>query len=352
MKVLLVSVKSADAKGGIAVWTEHYLRGCKNIGIECDLVNTAVLGKNVKQTTLKRNFLEELNRTRGIMKQLNHCLSNNDYKLAHLNTCIGLFGIIRDYYIAKKISRKGIPIVLHFHCDIPNWVNSFLVRVYLKKILRISSVNLVLCDSSYEFLKARRISSVKIANFVEENLIISHKEIRAELSKVCYVGRISAQKGANEIFEVAKQKPNITFNLIGDISDEIKGKIIPSNVNCCGARSHEEVIAMLDDADVFLFPSHSEGFSLALAEAMSRGLPVIATDVGSVKEMIEDKGGVLIRPRQVGDIVEAIKSIYPAEVRTKMSEFNIWKVKENYTCSCVLNKLVEIYEQAIGETRK
>ena len=70
MKVLLVSVKSADAKGGIAVWTEHYLRGCKNIGIECDLVNTAVLGKNVKQTTLKRNFLEELNRTRGIIKSL------------------------------------------------------------------------------------------------------------------------------------------------------------------------------------------------------------------------------------------------------------------------------------------
>lgn len=345
MKVLLVSVKSADAKGGIAVWTEHYLRGCKNIGIECDLVNTAVLGKNVKQTTLKRNFLEELNRTRGIMKQLNHCLSNNDYKLAHLNTCIGLFGIIRDYYIAKKISRNGIPIVLHFHCDIPNWVNSFLVRVYLKKILRISSVNLVLCDSSYEFLKARRISSVKIANFVEENLIISHKEIRAELSKVCYVGRISAQKGANEIFEVAKQKPNITFNLIGDISDEIKGKIIPSNVNCCGAMSHEEVIAMLDDADVFLFPSHSEGFSLALAEAMSRGLPCIATDVGANRDMLEDKGGYIVSVGDINAIVDALAQMANLDVRKNMSAWNIKKVKECYTSGTVMKEIYTVYNK-------
>lgn len=345
MKVLLVSVKSADAKGGIAVWTEHYLRGCKNIGIECDLVNTAVLGKNVKQTTLKRNFLEELNRTRGIMKQLSHCLSNNDYKLAHLNTCIGLFGIIRDYYIAKKISRKGIPIVLHFHCDIPNWVNSFLVRVYLKKILRISSVNLVLCDSSYEFLKARRISSVKIANFVEENLIISHKEIRAELSKVCYVGRISAQKGANEIFEVAKQKPNITFNLIGDISDEIKGKIIPSNVNCCGAMSHEEVIAMLDDADVFLFPSHSEGFSLALAEAMSRGLPCIATDVGANRDMLEDKGGYIVSVGDINAIVDALAQMANLDVRKNMSAWNIKKVKECYTSGTVMKEIYTVYNK-------
>ena len=345
MKVLLVSVKSADAKGGIAVWTEHYLRGCKNIGIECDLVNTAVLGKNVKQTTLKRNFFEELNRTRGIMKQLSHCLSNNDYELAHLNTCIGLFGIIRDYYIAKKISRKGIPIVLHFHCDIPNWVNSFLVRVYLKKILRISSVNLVLCDSSYEFLKARRISSVKIANFVEENLIISHKEIRAELSKVCYVGRISAQKGANEIFEVAKQKPNITFNLIGDISDEIKDKIIPSNVNCCGAKSHGEVIAMLDDADVFLFPSHSEGFSLALAEAMSRGLPCIATDVGANRDMLEDKGGYIVSVGDINAIVDALAQMTNLDIRKNMSAWNIKKVRRTYTDKTVVQNIKSVYKR-------
>ena len=279
------------------------------------------------------------------MKQLNHCLSNNDYKLAHLNTCIGLFGIIRDYYIAKKISRKGIPIVLHFHCDIPNWVNSFLVRVYLKKILRISSVNLVLCDSSYEFLKARRISSVKIANFVEENLIISHKEIRAELSKVCYVGRISAQKGANEIFEVAKQKPNITFNLIGDISDEIKGKIIPSNVNCCGAMSHEEVIAMLDDADVFLFPSHSEGFSLALAEAMSRGLPCIATDVGANRDMLEDKGGYIVSVGDINAIVDALAQMANLDVRKNMSAWNIKKVKECYTSGTVMKEIYTVYNK-------
>ena len=106
------------------------------------------------------------------------------------------------------------------------------------------------------------------------------------------------------------------------------------------------------DMDALILPSYSEGFPLVILEAIAVGLPAIATDVGSVKEMIEDKGGVLIRPRQAGDIVEAIKSVYPIEVRTKMSKFNTWKVKECYTCSCVLNKLVEIYKQVIEETQE
>lgn len=44
MRVLLVSVKSTQTHGGIAVWTEHYLNGCKSYGLESELVNIEMIG--------------------------------------------------------------------------------------------------------------------------------------------------------------------------------------------------------------------------------------------------------------------------------------------------------------------
>ena len=166
------------------------------------------------------------------------------------------------------------------------------------------------------------------------------------------MGRVDERKGIAELLAAFKEKPALNLHIVGPDSSGYLKDVCESNIIKHGELSHDKTIEIMRDMDALILPSYSEGFPLVILEAMAVGLPVIATDVGSVKEMIEDKGGVLIRPRQVGDIVEAIKSIYPTEVRTKMSEFNIWKVKENYTCSCVLNKLVEIYEQAIGEKRK
>ena len=97
MKVLLISVKSEKSKGGVAVWTNQYLSGCKDAGIQCDIVNTEAVGKIAVNVTAKRNLNDEFIRTRKINRQLNIRLKENRYDVAHLNTNIGIVGIIRDY---------------------------------------------------------------------------------------------------------------------------------------------------------------------------------------------------------------------------------------------------------------
>lgn len=349
MKVLLVSVKSEKSKGGIAVWTNQYLAGCKNAGIECDVVNTEAVGRIAVNSTAKRNIKDEFIRTWRINQQLKGYLKGGHYDVAHLNTSIGLLGIVRDYYIARKIVKKGITLVVHFHCDIPYWVRNPLVKLYIKKMLELSNATFVLCENSQQYLKKEfGVESVMIPNFVEETLIVKEKKIRSKIEKVCFVGRVTLAKGAKEILETAQVFPNIQFQLVGEMTDEVVSLTKPSNVELLGLMSHENIIRLLDEADAFIFPSHTEGFSLALAESMARGLPSVATNVGANASMLENQGGYVVEVGDVSSIKEAISKMQEASVRKEMSQWCIDKVRENYTVTSVMNEFISQYKRVIG----
>ena len=98
---------------------------------------------------------------------------------------------------------------------------------------------------------------------------------------------------------------------------------------------------------MYLFPSHSEGFSIALVEAMARGLPVIASDVGSNRDMIENQGGVIIEVGNVEQIVQAIIKLQDSDERRRMSAWNINKAIKHYTVKAVCEKLIYIYESVL-----
>lgn len=62
--------------------------------------------------------------------------------------------------------------------------------------------------------------------------------------------------------------------------------------------------------DAFVFPSHWEGFGLALVEAMAEGLPVIATDVDGIREIVEpERSGVLVPPRDAEALASAVRGV-------------------------------------------
>ena len=350
MKVLLVSVKSEKSKGGIAVWTKQYLSGCETAGIECDVVNTEAVGRIAVQATSKRSVKDEFIRTRRINRELSVNLKQNQYDVAHLNTNIGFLGIIRDYYVARSIVKHGIPLVVHFHCDIPYWVRNPLIRRYLKKLLKISNTKFVLCPKSHQYLKQEfNEDSVFIPNFVNETLIVDSKQIRRKITEICFVGRVSEAKGAQEIFEVAKSFPDIQFRLVGEVSSKVQTWTKTSNIELLGTLSHDKTLKVLDESDLFLFPSHTEGFSLALAESMARGVPAIVTDVGANSNMIEEYGGVIVSVGDTEAMTAAIKKMQDSLLRQEMSNWCINKVRENYTVNQVMSAIMQLYKKAIEE---
>ena len=146
---------------------------------------------------------------------------------------------------------------------------------------------------------------------------------------------------------LAKQNPEVKFIVVGSVTEEMARVEKPQNVQTLGRLEAVDVEKQLNEADVFVFPSLTEGFSNALLEAMARGLPIIATDVGAALDMIENRGGKVVPVHDIGAMQSALNDMQKAETRKAMSEWNINKVKQCYEYNQVIEKLFHVYEEVI-----
>lgn len=345
IKLLLISADTSGSPGGIATWTRIYLESCKKNDIECSLVNTAQIGKRSKQGNSRIRLMEEFVRTKNIFRNLNQYLKRKKFEVAHINSSCSPLGLIRDYICVKKIKKRGIRIVVHFHCDIPFWIHNGINAFFLKRLLAISDKVLVLCDNSKKYLKEKyNIESEKVPNFVNPNQCINTEHMISDsIQRLLFVGYIQPEKGVKEIYELAKIFTDKEFLLAGEVRSDIARIDKPINVELLGRLNKENVIRLMDRADVFLFPTHSEGFSMALSEAMCRGLPAVATNVGANLDMLENKGGIVVEKENVRQMSNAILKMESPDIRRKMSRWSINKIRTSYITDIVMKQLVKIY---------
>ncbi len=166
-----------------------------------------------------------------------------------------------------------------------------------------------------------------------------------ELSKenaekiVVFVGRLEKAKGVHLVSEAMSHLPKeYTAYVIGD------GKMKPyveahPRLEYIGTVSHERIPFFMQQADVFCLPSYTECFPLSVLEAMACDVPVIATDVGDIKEMIQPpKGGYLCSysPKDI-----AKKILLATENR---DTFTARELSLRYTWQSTTNKVEKIWE--------
>lgn len=344
MKLLLVSVKSEVSRGGISVWTDRFLQACRERDVACLLVNTELVGKRATQMGAKRNLWDEVSRTRRIFRDLKAQLKEKP-QVAHINTSCGTFGLFRDYLAARKIRKAGVKLITHYHCDIPYWVHNPISRYFLGKLAGGSDRNLVLNESSRRFLKEQYgLESVLLPNYLEPEQIGSPKtQVSPKLQTAIYVGRVEVAKGSRELYDTALRCPEVQFLLVGELSPDAEDWEVPENVRLLGSMPHDQVLEKLEEADIFFFPSHSEGCSVALMEAAARGLPMIATDVGANRDIV-GKSGVVVEIGDVNAMVLALGLLDDPDVRLQMSRNAVAHIQENYSVTLV-DKLFGIFRE-------
>ena len=346
MKLLLVSPKVKEANGGIAVWTNMFLNATENTDIEASVLDISMIGRRLKNGSAKRSIFDEIKRTRRIFRDLRRMLKTEKYDVAHINTSLGKFGIARDYIIAKKIKKKSpyTKIVVHYHCDIGYQIKSKRSKKYLMRLARLADENIVLCKSSEKYLSDLGVSSRVLPNFISDDLIKETRKVVSEkIERAFFVGRVQRAKGVMEIISLAKDFQDIEFRLAGAISKEVLELELPKNISLLGPMAHDDVICEMDDADIFIFPSHTEGFSVALLESMARGLPAIATDVGANADMLSDGCGEIVSARDIEGMRAAILRIMDKDIRGSVSRRLAQKVRDEYSISRVIERLREIY---------
>lgn len=135
--------------------------------------------------------------------------------------------------------------------------------------------------------------------------------------KILHIGRFMKQKnhaGLLEAFYLFHENhPDTELWLIGDgekrteVEEDVRKKGLTENVKFLGSQSH--VYQYLHDADIFALPSLYEGVPITLIEAMGTGLPIVATAVGGVPDMLDAESALLV-PVEVEKIAQAFEIYY------------------------------------------
>ncbi len=128
--------------------------------------------------------------------------------------------------------------------------------------------------------------------------------------KLLFLGQVSVRKGILELLEALRSFDNhaVHLSVVGPIEERVKGLLhtgLPKNITLFGRVARSEAIEHYRRADVFVFPTHSDGFGLTQLEAMSNGLPVIASrNCGAVVRHAVD--GLLLNSVTPQEIIDAI----------------------------------------------
>lgn len=175
------------------------------------------------------------------------------------------------------------------------------------------------------------------------------------------LGRISPEKNQMRLTEAFAQiLPSVSqafLVIVGagvpELENELKKAVkrlqIEHRVRFAGRR--EDVGACLEMADVFVFPSLSEGLPLSLIEAMFKSLPCIAGDIKVMREVITDESkGLLVNPHQTEEIARAMTQLYENPDLCRRLGENAWReVEQNFNAKKAVVGWENFYRQIIRE---
>ena len=349
MKVVLLA-PTPPPYGGIAGWTKRMLKANLKHGWNVAVVDEKVTGNRDAYDGSKKNLVDETKRCFRIWNDLRKALKDKEAVVVQACIPAGTTSMLREIISAMIVKIHKKKFVVHFRCTLPNMVKTKAALKVFNTLVKLSDCVFVLNSASVEFLKKSNPGKKYelIPNFIEVDEIKKRNIYNEKFEKITYVGGVIEEKGCDMIASVAKKFPEKSFRLVGNV--DMNTDDFPSNVVVLGEQSKAFVQKELDETDAFIFLTRfsGEGFSNALAEAMSHSLPCIVSNWAANADMIENKGGIVLENYKVKDVVNAINVMEDKEVRKKMGEWNYQKILLAYSDSVVTNMYVDAYEKIIG----
>jgi len=171
------------------------------------------------------------------------------------------------------------------------------------------------------------------------------------------VARLSYEKGLPTLVEaaaeLAKQHPAAVTAIVGEgpIRAELDARIasagLADRVRLVGFRA--DVSDVLAAADVFCLPSHMEGLPNALLEASAVGLPVVATQVGGIPELVvANETGLLVPPRRPDELADAIARLLDdPPLARRMGQAARRRIVDAFSASAAAGKYQALYESLV-----
>ena len=280
--------------------------------------------------------------------------------------------------IASKLAKRySKPLVLTQHNTFIEYEDSFWDHVELlndlaigKQVLELADKIIVVSNATMKYVSRLGADPEKIKllhNGVDTRRFKPLAEMREKIRKklgisrdavvVLTVRRLVYKNGIDTLLESAKmatkKNSRLVFLVVGSGPDfgEVKLRAeqwqIQENFRLAGFVSDRDLPYYYNAADFFVLPSKSgEGLPLVALEAMACGLPVVATNVGGISEVILENCGKIVPPDEPEAMAEAVLDFSYSELSTFKSAARAL-IEQRYSWEKNVERLIEIYEELI-----
>lgn len=260
----------------------------------------------------------------------------------------------------KLAKEKNIPLVITEHSSYLNTdKHSRKIIKRVDKAYSGSDAIISVSDSLNRIIKDKLgYDSIVINNIAGVKIDISEKvkhPVREGFS-FATAGNLIKGKGFDILIdafvEVVKKYPNTSLTIYGDgplrkrLIDQVKSKNLDNNIDFYGSYKKDEIDVLFCSADAFVLASRAETFGVVYIEAMSSGLPVIATKCGGPEDFINNKNGYLVDKEdsvQLSDaMVRMIENIDDFD-RKYIKQF----VEKNFSPKVIATKIKKVYDHIL-----
>lgn len=169
-----------------------------------------------------------------------------------------------------------------------------------------------------------------------------------------YVGRLSTEKQLDQLKPVLERVPGTRLALVGNgpARADLEAHFAGLPVEFLGYMQGEALSQAYASADIFVFPSALETFGLVVVEAMAAGLPVVASRVGGVADVVrEGVNGYTFESGDIEALVEGVRTIAASREQITQMGRAARAFAETQTWPAMMDEVVDLYARLIQQRR-
>jgi glycosyltransferase involved in cell wall biosynthesis len=198
--------------------------------------------------------------------------------------------------------------------------------------------------------------SIEVIHNGVADLAVTSIPQRGSQPTIGFAGRFTHEKGADVLLRALAQLTGVTAVLVGDGELRPASEVLASELGVADRAIftgwREDARELMATWDVFVLPSRREGFGISIVEAMLAGLPVVATSVGGVPEVVVDgENAILVPPDDPGALAVAIRRLLDdPQLRRRLGQSGRRRALERFSPQTMATAFLALYARLLQDT--
>lgn len=316
--------------------------------------------KIINSFKINSNYFSKKLKHIGLSIDIHHLIENKilQYNLDLVHIHSGPGGII----LFKKLSVPTIVTAHHTYWQQSTHIKSQMWKrglLYVEK-MTYKNADKIICvseDTKRILCEKYHIPNTKLVYIPNGIHICSpFTPVNRQSNDILYVGRIDKRKGVSFLIsamkEVNTKDPNIRLHVVGEGKDLAKivrqVKRDKSNIILHGHLPDEKLNQIYSRVSLQVVPSMFEGFGITVLEAMSKKIPVIATNVDGIRTIIKDGyNGILVNFGDIDDLATQILDLVQDTSKSRFITTNAYALLKEYLWENIYFRTIDVYESSV-----